>query len=83
MFQYIETFSRFTLNRTIGRKFLLSHREYAEFFSLSTQIWLDGKFPTNASYAAPVNGWGVVESLPVGIRIFLNLIGSDRASSKT
>jgi hypothetical protein len=41
MLQYIEKFSRSTLNRMIGGKFLLLHREYAEFFSLSTQIWDD------------------------------------------
>jgi hypothetical protein len=38
MLQHIEKFSRSTLNRMIGGNFLLLHREYAEFFSLSTQI---------------------------------------------
>jgi hypothetical protein len=36
MLQYIEKFSRSTLNKMIGRNILLLHREYAEFFSLST-----------------------------------------------
>ncbi|MEY4558934.1 MAG: hypothetical protein RL024_1092, partial [Actinomycetota bacterium] len=41
MLQYVEKFSRSTLNRMIGRKFLLLHREHAEFFGLSTRIWVD------------------------------------------
>jgi hypothetical protein len=41
MLQYIEEFSRSTLNRMIGRNILLLYGEYAEFFSLSTRTWVN------------------------------------------
>lgn len=47
MLQYVEKFSKSTLNRMIGRNILLLSGEYAEFFSLSTQIWVNRrKFST-------------------------------------